>query len=67
MTVTLNGVNCWFTSTAFVRLIMSRHIKCHLIGMVKLGKTKFHTKWNGLLTTDLSLSYLKAYRTYAIR
>ena len=23
--------------------------------------------WNGLLTTDLSLSFLKAYRTYATR
>ena len=113
-------IDSWFTSTAFVRLITSRHIKCHLIGMVKLGKTKYHTKWgdltanqiieklqkqgltkhnrtlkctycaidvkfagttvrqffskrgrkgqwNGLLTTDLSLSFLKAYRTYAMR
>ena len=110
----------WFTCADFVRLITSRHIKCHLLGMIKQGKTKYHTQWgdltanqiieklqkkgltkhnrtlkctyctidvkfagttvrlffskrgrkgqwNGLLTTDLSLSFLKAYRTYATR
>ena len=113
-------VDSWFTCADFVRLITSRHIKCHLIGMIKLGKTKYHTQWgdltanqiikklqkqgltkhnrtlrctyctidvkfagttvrlffskrgrnghwNGLLTTDLSLCFLKAYRTYATR
>ena len=113
-------VDSWFTCADFVRLITCRHIKCHLIGMIKLGKTKYHTQWgdltanqiieklqkkgftkhnrtlkctyctidvkfagttvrlffskrgrkgqwNGLLTTDLSLSFLKAYRTYATR
>ncbi|MBR1879348.1 MAG: IS4 family transposase, partial [Prevotella sp.] len=113
-------VDSWFTCADFVHLITSRHIKCHLIGMIKLGKTKYHTKWgdltanqivtklqkqgltkhsrtlrctycnidvkfagttvrlffskrgrkgqwNGLLTTDLSLSFLNAYRTYATR
>ena len=112
--------DCWFTCADFVRLITSRHIKCHLLGMIKQGKTKYHTQWgdltanqiieklqkkgltkhnrtlkctyctidvkfagttvrlffskrgrkgqwNGLLTTDLSLSFLKAYRTYATR
>ena len=113
-------VDSWFTCADFVRLITSRHVKCHLLGMIKLGKTKYHTQWgdltanqiieklqkkgltkhsrtlkctyctidvkfagttvrlffskrgrkgqwNGLLTTDLSLSFLKAYRTYATR
>ena len=113
-------VDSWFTNADFVRLITSRHIKCHLLGMIKLGKTKYDTKWgdlnasqiikrlqkeglvkhnatlkcsyctidvkfagttvrlffskrgrngqwNGLLTTDLSLSFLKAYRPYATR
>ena len=113
-------VDSWFTNADFVRLITSRHIKCHLLGMIKLGKTKYHTRWgnlnasqiirrlqkeglvkhnatlkcsyctidvkfagttvrlffskrgrkgqwNGLLTTDLSLCFLKAYRTYATR
>ena len=113
-------IDSWFTCADFVRLITSRHIKCHLIGMIKIGNTKYHTQWgdltanriikklqkqgltkhnrtlrctyctidvkfagttvrlffskrgrnvhwNGLLTTDLSLSFLKAYRTYANR
>ena len=113
-------VDSWFTSTKFVRLITSRHIKCHLLGMIKLGKTNYATKhgsmnakqiikhqqkekackhnktlrctyctmdvkldgvtvrlffckrgrkgnWNGLLTTDLSLGFLEAYRIYARR
>ena len=113
-------IDSWFTCADFVRLITSRHIKCHLIGMIKMGNTKYHTQWgdltanriikklqkqgltkhnrtlrctyctidvkfagtsvrlffskrgrnghwNGLLTTDLSLSFLKAYRTYANR
>ena len=113
-------MDSWFTNADFVRLITSRHIKCHLLGMIKLGKTKYHTQWgdltanqiiaklqklgltkhnrtlrctyctvdvkfagttvrlffskrgrkgqwNGLLTTDLTLSFPKAYRTYATR
>ena len=113
-------IDSWFTCADFIRLITSRHIKCHLIGMIKMGNTKYHTQWgdltanriikklqkqgltkhnrtlrctyctidvkfagttvrlffskrgrnghwNGLLTTDLSLSFLKAYRTYANR
>ena len=113
-------VDSWFTSIKFVRLITSRHIKCHLLGMVKLAKTNYATKygdmnakqiirhlqmtkackhnrtlrctyctidvkldgvpvrlffckrgrkgsWNGLLTTDLSLGFLEAYRLYARR
>ena len=113
-------IDSWFTCADFVRLITSRHIKCHLIGMIKLGKTWYHTQWgdltanqiikklqkqgltkhnrtlrctycridvkfagttvrlffskrgrnghrNGLLTTDISLSFLEAYRTYATR
>ena len=113
-------IDCWFTNTKFVRLITSRHIKCHLLGMIKLGKTNYATKsgkmnakqiirhqqkakackhnrtlrctyctmdvkldgvpvrlffckrgrkgnWNSLLTTDLSLSFLEAYRIYARR
>ena len=45
-------VDSWFTCADFVRLITSRHIKCHLLGMIKLGKTKYHT-----LTLYISLVY----------
>ncbi len=37
-------IDSWFTNTKFVRLITSRHIKCHLLGMIKLGKTNYTTK-----------------------
>ena len=113
-------MDSWFTNAGFVRLITSRHIKCNLLGMVKLGKTRYQTEyglltakeiirkfhgrklckynttlkctyltidvkfarttvrlffckrgrngqWNGLLTTDLSLSFLRAYRIYSMR
>lgn len=113
-------VDSWFTNSDFVRLITSRHIKCNLLGMIKLGKTRYQTpcgnltakeiirklhakklcrysktlrcsfctidakfagttvrlffckrgrrgQWNGLLTTDLSLSFLQAYRVYSAR
>ena len=113
-------IDSWFTNAAFVRLITSRHIKCNLLGMIKLGKTRYQTpygeltakeiikklhklglckhnatlkctyctidvkyagttvrlffckrgrngQWNGLLTTDMKLSFLKAYRIYSMR
>jgi len=113
-------IDSWFTNADFVKLITSRHIRCNLLGMIKIGKTRYQTQygnltaseiikklhkqglckhnatlrctyctidvkfagttvrlffckrgrngqWNGLLTTDLSLSFLKAYRIYAMR
>lgn len=110
----------WFTCTALVLFITARHIKCHLLGMIKMGNTKYQTeygdlnatqlvkklkkkglckhcstlrctycqadvkfagitvrlffckrgrngRWNGLLTTDTSLTFLKAYRIYSMR
>lgn len=113
-------VDSWFTNSDFVKLITSRHIHCNLIGMIKIGKTRYQTEygnltakeiirklhakklckhsntlrctyctidakfagttvqlffckrgrkgqWNGLLTTDLSLGFLQAYRTYSMR
>lgn len=113
-------MDSWFTNSKFVRLITSRHIPCHLLGMIKLGNTTYETRfgrlnatqiikrlqkeglckysqvlrctyctidvkyagttvrlflckrgrkgsWNGLLTTDLSLKFLNAYRIYSMR
>ena len=50
-------VDSWFTCADFVRLITSRHIKCHLLGMIKLGKTKYHTQW-GDLKADQIIKHL---------
>ena len=36
----------WFTNKELVRFIHSRHIRCHWLGMIKVGKngrTKYHT------------------------
>ena len=31
----------WFTCTDIVRLIKSRHIRCHYLGMIKMSRTKY--------------------------
>ena len=38
-------VDSWFTNTQLVRFIKSRHIKCNLLGMIKLGKTNYTTEF----------------------
>lgn len=113
-------VDSWFTCFELVQFIKTRRIKCHLLGMIKMGKTNYvykektltakqlvdtlrrskkvkrskqsgfyycealvvmqnievkiffsktskRAKWHGLLTTDLTLSFDKAYKTYATR
>ena len=34
-------VDSWFTSYDLVKFIKSRHVKCHLLGMAKMGNTKY--------------------------
>lgn len=41
----------WFTCTELVRFIKTRHIRCHLLGMIKMGKTKYETEL-GLKTAN---------------
>lgn len=113
-------VDSWFTCAELVQLVTSRHIRCHLLGMTKMGKTRYRVegkemtakaivdcqskrkqikrsralrchyctvdavfagrrvrlfffrfgksdKWRGLITTDMCLSAMKAYRIYAQR
>lgn len=113
----------WFTNKDIVRFIHRLHIKCHWLGMIKVGengKTKYqteygdlsapalvkkgkklrlqrysrrlkcnyimfdavfggvkvriflvrrtsHGKWNGLLTTDTEMDFLKAWKIYTRR
>ncbi|MDE6669558.1 MAG: transposase [Muribaculaceae bacterium] len=113
----------WFTNKELIRFIHRRHIKCHWLGMIKVGengRTKYHTghgdltapalvrlgkrlrkqkysrklkcsyimfdatfggvpvriflvrrtqhgRWNGLLTTDTELDFLKAWEIYSRR
>lgn len=112
----------WFTCSEVIRFIRARHIKCHYLGMIKIGKkgvTRYgfegkeltaralinllkargearrsrklgcqyitadvrfagtdvrlyfvkrkKESWNGIMTTNLSLEFLEAYRIYAMR
>lgn len=113
-------VESWFTCHELVRFIKSRRIGCHLLGMVKMGTTKYlykgearsakqiletlrrtkrnkrsratglyygeamveikgipvklffsktskRGKWHGMLTTDMGLSFERAYKIYSTR
>ena len=45
-------VDSWFTCADLLKFISSRHIKCHLIGMMKMGKTRYKTKFGNLNASD---------------
>lgn len=32
----------WFACAEVIRFVTSRHVKCHYLGMIKMGKTKYH-------------------------
>ena len=36
-------VDSWFTCTELLKFVVSRHFGCHLIGMIKMGNTKYET------------------------
>jgi hypothetical protein len=46
-------IDSWFTNVSFVRLITSRHIKCNLLGMIKLGKTRYQTPYGNLTANEI--------------
>ena len=41
-------VDSWFTCADLLNFICSRHLKCHLIGMMKMGKTRYKTRFGNL-------------------
>lgn len=49
-------VDSWFTCTELLKFVVSRHFGCHLIGMIKMGKTKYETS----LGTKTAPELLKA-------
>lgn len=53
-------VDSWFTCTQLLCFITSRHIKCHLMGMIKMGKTKYETQYGNLKASDLINKLSKA-------
>ena len=52
-------VDSWFTCKELVRFIKRRHIKCHFLGMVKMGNTKYDTEAYGALTAKGCIDKLK--------
>ena len=52
-------VDSWFTCKELVHFVMSRHIKCHFLGMIKMGNTKYDTKDYGAQTAKGSIDKLK--------
>ena len=52
-------IDSWFTCKELVHYIKRRHFVCHLLGMIKMGKTKYHTEQYGDLTAKGCIDKLK--------
>ena len=52
-------VDSWFTNTALVDFVCSSHKQFHLLGMGKLGNTKYHTEWGDLTAKSLIAKFDK--------
>ena len=46
-------VDSWFTCSELLKFIVSRHFGCHLIGMIKMGKTKYETELGNKTAPEL--------------
>jgi len=46
-------VDSWFPCAELLQFIHSRHFKCNLIGMIKMGKTKYDTSIGNLTAPDI--------------
>lgn len=43
----------WFVSAKLIKFITGRHIKCHLLGMAKMSKTKYSTEYGELTANEI--------------
>ena len=46
-------VDSWFPCAELLQFIHSRHFKCNLIGMIKMGKAKYETALGNLCAPDI--------------
>lgn len=53
-------VDSWFTNSGLVDFVCKSHKKFHLLGMAKMGNTKYQTKEWGELSASAILSKLKS-------
>ena len=52
-------VDSWFTCKELIHFIIRRHIKCHFLGMIKMGNTKYESEEYGKLTAKGCIDKLK--------
>jgi hypothetical protein len=65
-------VDSWFTNTGLVDFVYSCHKKFHLLGMAKMGNTKYSTPWGdlsakailGKLSSSKQTRYSRRYRIH---
>lgn len=53
-------VDSWFPCAELLQFIHSRHFKCHLIGMIKMGKTRYNSTAGDLSAPDIIKKLVKA-------
>lgn len=53
-------VDSWFPCAELLRFVHSRHFRCNLIGMVKMGKTKYDTAIGNLSAPDIIRRLVKS-------
>lgn len=56
-------VDGWFPCAELLQFIHGRHFKCHVIGMIKMGKTKYETALGNLCAPDIIKRLEKAKAT----
>lgn len=67
-------VDSWFTNTGLVDFVYSCHKKFHLLGMAKMGNTKYSTPWGdlsakailGRLSSSKLTKYSRRYRIHHV-
>lgn len=65
-------VDSWFTNTGLVDFVCKSHKKFHLLGMAKMGNTKYSTPWGELsakailsrLSSSKQIRYSRRYRIH---
>lgn len=65
-------VDSWFTNTGLVDFVCSCHKKFHLLGMAKMGNTKYSTSWGdlsarailGRLSSSRQIRYSRRYHIH---
>lgn len=55
-------VDSWFTCKELVHFVMRMQIKCHFLGMIKMGNTKYVSEEYGTLTAKGCIDKLKRVR-----